>query len=246
MSSSACSTEQFHPPALHKAASLWAFGSVVPALLARAAAQHPVPLGRGELRWETSLSQASGGMVCPVVLAQGRGGIISSLCCLENGDQKPPLLQRVVAVGSISLPWSLGLVLPAPPSQGLALLRGRQGSVCLHSHTCFSIPSPSTLPSTLQAAYLRQGTVMFLVCVSPLPLRSSRAVEHCRLPQALTRLPTWLGTRSLFYFLLLTSLCLSTPFGIKKGDEPNSGKQFGGSACSVVLCFPGDLYISGR
>lgn len=53
----------FHP-ALQKAAALWAFASVVCALLGRAPAQRPIPLGRGELHWETSLAQAGGRMMC--------------------------------------------------------------------------------------------------------------------------------------------------------------------------------------
>lgn len=87
--------------------------------------------GQGELHWD-GVSHSPG---------MGLGSIVSHLYHMENGNQKLPPVQKGGGC------WEHLLL------QSLGMLWGSQGFVDLHSHTCFSIPSLSVLPSALQAAY---------------------------------------------------------------------------------------------
>lgn len=68
-----------------------------------------------------------------------------------------------------------------------------------------------------------------------MPVCRSRA-GSAAFPRALSGLTTWLGARWLFYFLLLTSLCLSTLLGkILKGMDPVLGSNL--EALHAARCY---------
>lgn len=103
------------------------------------------------------------------------------------------------SVWSVSLRWSMGLALPW----------GAWGSMYHCSHTRFSVPSLPVLPSALEARS----------CSRCLPFPGEAAVPFA---QPLIPLITCLEWDCCFVLvLLLTSLCLSTPFGIKKNKGMN-------------------------
>lgn len=166
----------FHPALCRAACALGFCKRCACVLLGRAPAQRPVPLGRGELRWETS--PGSGRRRGGASRGPGTGQGWNCLSFVPPGKRRPKASAAAKGCGCWehlpALIRGAGPARAAVPRGGPAA--GRPG-LCVSRFPRPFLHPVSVLPSAPQAACLRQGTVTFSVCVSPLPLGK----QPCRL-----------------------------------------------------------------